>query len=154
MSLLVFAIVNVLAASSGAIFQPGEWYERLEKPSWIPPNWAFPVVWTTIFALNVVAGWLVWRASGEAALLAMGLYGFNLVVNALWSGLFFGAKRMDWALVDAGILVASVVAMMMAFTAHSTVAALLLTPYLAWVSIAFGLNWKMIELNGAIAKGG
>lgn len=145
--LLVFILVNLVAASSGGIFQPGEWYERLEKPDWVPPNWAFPVVWSVIFALNIAAGWLVWRAAGSEAWLAMTLYGVNLLLNALWSACFFGWRRMDWALVDAGLLLLSIVAVMMAFAAHSTLAAALLTPYLAWVSLAFGLNWKMIELN-------
>ncbi|MEM7767138.1 MAG: TspO/MBR family protein [Pseudomonadota bacterium] len=152
LSLLVFTLINGLAASSGAVNQPGDWYERLEKPDWTPPNWAFPVVWSTIFILNIIAGWLVWRTSGSAAWLAMAFYGFNLVVNAVWSFLFFGRRRMDWALIDAGILLASVVAVMMAFASHSSLAAILLTPYLAWVAIAFGLNWKMVQLNPEYAR--
>ncbi len=151
-SLLIFAVANLLAASSGGIFRPGEWYERLEKPYWVPPNWAFPVVWSTIFILNVIAGWLVWRAAGPDAWLGLSLYGANLAINALWSLLFFGIRRMDLALIDAGFLLASIAAVMMAFAPHSAIAALLLTPYLTWVSIAFGLNWKMIELNPGAAR--
>jgi len=152
-SLIVFILANFTAASSGAIFQPGTWYEDLEKPFWVPPNWAFPVVWTVIFILNIAAGWLVWQAAGTDAWLALSLYGANLLLNALWSALFFGRRRMDWALVDAGLLVASVVAVMMAFAVHSTLAASLLAPYLAWVTIAFGLNWKMIQLNPRVSGG-
>ncbi|MEL6284905.1 MAG: TspO/MBR family protein [Pseudomonadota bacterium] len=152
-SLLVFALANFAAASSGAIFKPGHWYEQLQKPFWVPPNWAFPVVWSVIFLLFTVAGWMVWEAAGSNAWLAMALYGVNLVVNALWSALFFGQRRMDWALIDVGVLLVSVVSVMMAFAVHSTVAALMLTPYLAWVALAFGLNWKMIELNPDFARG-
>jgi hypothetical protein len=64
MSLLVFVALNFLAASSGALFSPGRWYEDLRKPAWRPPNAAFPVVWTVLYILIAIAGWRVWeRAS-------------------------------------------------------------------------------------------
>ena len=59
--------VMLAAASSGAIFRPGEWYANLSKPPWTPPNWAFPVTWSVLFVLNAVAGWLVWMAAGADA---------------------------------------------------------------------------------------
>ena len=148
LALIVFALLNLAAASSGAVFKPGEWYERLEKPFWVPPNIAFPIVWMVIFTLNTISGWMVWEAAGGAALIPMLLYGLNLVINALWSGLFFGLKRMDWALVDVVALLVSIVAVMMAFAPISPVAALLQAPYLGWVAIAAGLNVRMLQLNG------
>lgn len=143
----LFFAVNVLAASSGAVFKPGDWYEGLRKPSWTPPDWAFPVVWSILFAMIAVAGWLVWEAAGWGAGLALGVYGVSLVINAAWSGLFFGLKRMDWALVDVIALWLSIVAVMAVFWPISPLAALLHLPYLAWVTLAGVLNLAMLRLN-------
>lgn len=59
MAAVVFLVIVLAAASSGAVFKPGEWYENLRKPSWTPPNWAFPVVWTILYVLIGYAGWLI-----------------------------------------------------------------------------------------------
>jgi len=61
-SLIAFVALNVIAASSGAAFQPGAWFKSLDKPSWQPPDWAFPVVWSVLYFLNALAGW--WVHSG------------------------------------------------------------------------------------------
>lgn len=148
----VFFAINFAAASSGAVFRPGSWYETLRKPSWTPPNWAFPVVWTTLFCANAVAGWLVWEARGLDAAPALTLYGVSLLLNAGWSALFFGLKRMDWALAEVALLWASLAAIIAAFAPISTVAALLVAPYLVWVTIASALNWRMLQLNRAPAR--
>ena len=142
-----FIGANFLAASSGAIFKPGTWYERLQKPAWTPPNWAFPVVWSILFLMNAVAGWLVWLAEPENAFLIFTVYGGSLVVNALWSCLFFGLKRMDWAFADVAALALSIVAVMALFAPVNALAAALLAPYLAWVSLAAVLNYRMVRLN-------
>lgn len=145
--LALFLAVNFAAASSGAIFKPGAWYETLAKPGWTPPNWAFPIVWTILFLANAVAGYLVWMAAGEAALLAMVVYGVSLVINAAWSALFFGAKRMDYALVDVVALWLSIAAIMVLFWPFSPLASLLQAPYLLWVTIAAALNLRVMQLN-------
>ena len=147
-----FIAVNFLAASSGAIFKPGAWYEGLEKPSWTPPNWAFPVVWSVLFLLNAVAGWLVWQAGANAQIAVFSLYGASLAVNAAWSAFFFGMRRMDLALIDVAILWLSIVAVIIVFATVSVAAAALLLPYLAWVSLAGVLNWRMIQLNPQAAE--
>ncbi len=135
------------AASSGAVFKPGAWYAALRKPPWTPPNWAFPVVWSMLFVANTLAGWLVWRAGGLEAWPVFALYGVSLVVNAAWSALFFGRRRMGLALIDAGVLLLSIVAVMAAFAPFSLWAAGLLAPYAAWVGVAFALNLRMLQLN-------
>ncbi|MEL7481313.1 MAG: TspO/MBR family protein [Pseudomonadota bacterium] len=143
----LFMFVNLLAASSGAAFPPGDWYESLDKPSWTPPNWAFPVVWTMIFIMVAVSGWLVWEAAGWGAAGALGLYGANLALNAGWSAIFFGLKRMDLALAEVAFLWLSIAALIWAFSVYSTLAALLLLPYLLWVTVAAALNLRMVQLN-------
>ena len=146
-ALVVFVALNFAAASSGGAFRPGAWYASLTKPSWTPPNWAFPVVWLTIFSLSTLAGWLVWSTSGAASLPALSVYAVSLVINAAWSWLFFGRRRMDLALIDVVALWLSIAIIIALFMPISQVAALLLAPYLLWVTIAGFLNLRMIQLN-------
>ena len=142
-----FTALNFAAASSGGVFRPGAWYASLTKPAWTPPNLAFPVVWFVIFALNIFAGWLVWQAGGVHALPALAVYAASLVINAAWSWLFFGRKRMDLALIDVAALWLSIAATMAMFAPISPLAATLLGPYLLWVTIASFLNLRMLQLN-------
>lgn len=146
-ALAVFVVVNFAAASSGAVFKPGAWYASLNKPDWTPPNWAFPVVWTTLFILNAVAGWRVWETAGAEARTALIVYGVSLVLNAAWSAIFFGLRRMDLALVEVLFLWASLVAVIVLFAPLDLIAAALVVPYLIWVTIAAFLNLRMLQLN-------
>ncbi|WP_187972596.1 TspO/MBR family protein [Aquibium microcysteis] len=148
-SLAVFVVLCIVAASSGALFQPGAWYETLDKPSWTPPNWSFGVVWTILFLMIAVAGWLVWRAGGWS--LPVVLWGAQLVVNAAWSWLFFGRRRMDLAFVDVVLLWLLIAAFIVSASALSGWAALLFVPYLVWVSIAAALNRSVWRRNPQVA---
>jgi translocator protein len=139
-----------VTASSGAVFKPGAWYDGLKKPWWRPPNWAFPLVWGVLYILIAVAGWLVWREAGIAgAALPLGIYALQLLLNAAWSGFFFGMRRMDLALADVALLWLSIAAMILLFYPLKPLAALLLLPYLLWVSIASFLNYTMLRMNPA-----
>ncbi len=152
LSLLVFAGLNIAVAFSGAVFKPGEWYETLNKPSWRPPNFAFPIVWTALYAMSAAAGWIVWRSAPPEALpAAMALYGLQLLLNAAWSALFFGMRRMRAALLDLVGLWLSILGLIVLFMPIDRTAALLLVPYLVWVTIAGALNRAMIRLNPAVA---
>lgn len=147
-ALAVFFVGTFAAASSGAAFKPGAWYAALRKPRWTPPNWAFPVVWSVLYCAMAIAGWLVWEAAGVDAWPAIGLYVVHLFVNAGWSLLFFGMKRLDWAMVEVIALWISIAVVIVAFAPISTTAALLLAPYLAWVTIAATLNLRLLQMNG------
>ncbi len=148
LTLLAFVGLSFLAALSGAVFPPGRWYERLAKPAWRPPNWAFPLVWAVLYAMLAVSAWIVWEtAPAEALPLAMTVYGLQLVLNAGWSAIFFGLKRMRLALVELCLLWLSILAMIVVFWPINVGAALLLVPYLAWVTTAGMLNLAMIRLN-------
>ncbi|MEO1473530.1 MAG: TspO/MBR family protein [Pseudomonadota bacterium] len=148
-SLAAFFAACFATAGSGAVFKPGPWYETLTKPPWTPPNWAFPVVWTILFTLMAVSGWLVWESAGAAAWTALTLYAVHLVINAVWSWLFFGKQRLDLAMVDVIVLWAMIAAMIIAFLPYSVLASVLLTPYLLWVTLAAGLNFRLLQMNGA-----
>ncbi|MBO6673480.1 MAG: tryptophan-rich sensory protein [Rhizobiales bacterium] len=147
-SLLAFFAVTFAAAMSGGYFRPGDWYRDLAKPSWNPPDFMFPIAWTVLYAMMAVAAWLVWEAVGwPAALVPIGFWLIQLIFNALWSALFFGMKRMDWALIDVALLWLAIVGTIMTFWPISTLAGWLMVPYLAWVSFAAFLNLTILRLN-------
>ena len=95
--------VSFLAALVGSQFPVDGWYEQLAKPAWNPPNWIFGPVWTLLYLLMGIAAWRVWRRAGCAgAQLALGVFVLQLVLNAAWSGIFFGAHQIGWALAENG----------------------------------------------------
>jgi translocator protein len=145
-----FAAACIIAASMGAIFRPGEWYERLRKPAWRPPNWAFAPAWTILYVAIAVSGWLVWRQYGFAgAALPLTLYGLQLVLNAVWTPVFFGLHRIGLAFFEIVLLWIAIAATILAFAEIHTLAAWLLVPYLAWVTFAGALNFAIWRLNPA-----
>jgi translocator protein len=146
---IAIAIGLITAIAGGLLTEIGPWYKTLNNPKWKPPDWAFGPIWTVIITLAVIAGILAWRQTTtpfdrQHLLLS---FGVNCVLNAGWSGLFFKLRRPDWALVETCFLWASIIWMMFAIYPLSTTAALLLVPYLIWVSIASVLNWKIVQLN-------
>lgn len=145
--LLVFVGAVALAALSGAVFKPGEWYKALAKPAWTPKDWVFPVVWTLLYAMMAFAMWLVWVEAGWAVWPAIALWFGQLVFNAGWSAVFFGLKRMDWALIEVAGLWLMVAATMIAFFQVRMDAGALLAPYLLWVTIAAVLNYQVWRMN-------
>ena len=130
---LAFAAVCFIAALTGALFRPGDWYERLAKPSWRPPNRLFAPVWTALYITIAVSGWFVWREAGLVSVsLPLTMYGLQLFLNAIWSPLFFGLHRIDLGFLDIVLLCLSIVATIALFYPVNAIAALLLLPYLAW----------------------
>jgi len=147
-SLLVFILLVAATASAGAVFQPGSWYEALNKPAWNPPNAIFGPVWTILYVGIAVAGWLVWRATGRMVV-ALQFWIAQLVLNCLWSFLFFGLHRPDLALVDIAVLLVTIFAFIVTAHRRSAVASWLFVPYAAWVGFATALNFTIWRLNSA-----
>lgn len=149
---LIFSLVIVYSAAAiGGLATASSvdlWYLELQKPSWNPPGWVFGPVWTALYAMMALAAWMVWRVNGwRSASGALSLFAGQLLLNSLWSLLFFGWQRPDLALVEIGLLWLSIFATMIAFWRHSRAASLLLVPYLAWVSFASVLNYAIWSLN-------
>ena len=146
---LAWVLLSFSATLPGAVAPPGDWYETLAKPSWTPPGWVFPVVWTTLYVLMGTAAWLVWRRGKQTQGRRMALFVFivQLVLNASWTPTFFGAHRILPALVIIALLWIAILVTILEFRPVSGVAALLLAPYLAWVSIAAALNFELWRLN-------
>jgi benzodiazapine receptor len=146
--LILWMVVSLAAGWFGSRFMPGEWYARLVKPSWTPPSSVFAPVWSTLYILMGVAAWLVWRRVGFAgAPVALALFGFQLVLNALWSYLFFGLHRPAIAFVDIVVLWLAILATTIGFWRVSVPAGVLLLPYLCWVTLASALNLQLWRLN-------
>lgn len=133
------------AALSGIVFMPGEWYASLNKPSWNPPSWVFGPVWTTLYIAMGVSAWLVWRAGN--ARLALSVFLIQLLLNALWTPVFFGLKQPGAAFTVIVAMWCAIAATIALFWRHSRVASALLVPYLAWVSFASALNFALWRLN-------
>jgi tryptophan-rich sensory protein len=148
LALLLFAAACLVAAAAGTLFRPGEWYEALEKPSWRPPNWLFAPVWSLLYVMIAISGWLVWRQSSAAAVsLPLAVYFLQLFLNAAWTPLFFGLHRPGWAAIEIALVWLSIVATIIVFSPISALAAALLLPYLAWVTFATALNIAIWRLN-------
>jgi translocator protein len=117
---------------------------------WNPPDSVFGPVWTTLFILMGIAGWLVWKPNGfKEAAVSLTLFGVQLVLNVSWSWIFFGMHQPGWAFVEIVVLWLAIVATTVAFFRRSQIAGWLMVPYLAWVSFAAVLNFTIWRLNVA-----
>jgi tryptophan-rich sensory protein len=151
LALAAFIAVAQLAGLIGRPFtdtSAGSWYDRLDKPPFNPPGAVFGAVWTTLYVLMGVAAWLVWRQPPSAhRRRALGLFAVQLVLNAAWAPIFFGAHAPGWALGEIVVLLAAVVATVATFRRVEARAAALLLPYLGWVAFATVLNAAFVALN-------
>ncbi|MBD3222155.1 tryptophan-rich sensory protein [bacterium] len=146
--LIIWIAVSMAAGLIGSRFLPGEWYASLAKPSWNPPDSVFGPVWSTLYVLMGVAAWLVWRKVGfTGAPWALGLFLVQLVLNALWSFLFFGAQQPGLAFAEIIVLWLVILATTIGFWRVSVPAGVLLLPYLCWVGFAAVLNHQLWRLN-------
>ena len=125
------------------------WYPTLAKPSFNPPAWVFGPTWTLLYVLMGVALFLVWRQGldTQGVKLALTVFAVQLVLNALWSIIFFGMQSPAWAFVEIILLWLAIVATLWAFWRVMPAAGWLLVPYLAWVSFAAVLNGSIWILN-------
>jgi tryptophan-rich sensory protein len=131
-----------------AVTDLGPWYVSLKQPEWKPPDAWFGPAWTLIYTLAATAAVKSWMAAdraGQRRLVAA--FALNGLLNLLWSWLFFRARRPDWALVEVVLLWLSIVLLIVLAARHSSTAAWLLAPYLAWVSFAAALNFAVVRLN-------
>lgn len=126
-----------------------DWYQSLTKPSFMPPSWAFGVVWPILYVMMGIGAGLIWSKGVQKQLVrsAIALFSVQLFLNLLWSPLFFGLHRMGWALVEILVLWAAIALTIRAFWKVRPIASMLLWPYLLWVSFATLLNASLYSLN-------
>lgn len=133
------------AATTGAMIRPDAWYDNLKKPSWTPPRWVFPVVWTLMYLLMSLAGMRVAQAAGGGQ--AAAFWSMQIAFNTLWTPIYFGLHRIRAAMVVMVFLWLSVAACTWSFFGLDIIAGLLFTPYLVWVTVAGALNFSTMRLN-------
>lgn len=147
---LVFVVACELIGASGSFFTvraiPG-WYAALKKPSFNPPNWIFGPVWTVLYALQGAAAYFVFQANGTGV--AFSIFIGQLILNAAWTPIFFGAKRLGAAFAEIVVLFLLIIMAMVLFFGISVLAGWLMVPYLLWVAFAATLNYRIWRLNPA-----
>lgn len=125
------------------------WYAGLEKPSFSPPNWLFAPVWFLLYTLMGIAAYLIWdRGVGKKEVkTALTLFAVQLVLNSLWSVIFFGLRLPQYAFLEIVALWVFILLTILSFYKISKTAGLLLLPYILWVSFAAILNLFIVRLN-------
>jgi tryptophan-rich sensory protein len=146
---ILFLAACCAAAATGSMFPPGEWYRSLAKPSWTPPNWLFPVAWTTLYLASAYAATRVAVLDGNAH--AMGFWALQIALNTLWTPVFFGLERIRAGMVVLVFLWIAVFGTMVSFLMLDTLAGLLFVPYVVWVTVAGALNASVWRLNPSAA---
>jgi translocator protein len=150
-SLLPFVVVCFVAAGIGSLATRSSvksWYRELRRPDWTPPDWVFGPVWTALYVMMAISAWLVWRETSAAtARSALVLFGIQLVLNVLWSVVFFGLKWVGAAFGEVLLLWMMLIATAVSFYPLSLLAAWLLIPYIAWVGFASYLNFRIWQMN-------
>jgi tryptophan-rich sensory protein len=137
------------AALTGMFIQPAGYYAALSKPWWSPPAWVFGPAWTILYTLMAIAAWLVWcRGGWSTQRIPLSLYLLQLVLNALWTPLFFGLRNPGLACVEIILLWLAVALTLRAFFPASRAAGCLLVPYWLWVTFAAALNFSIWRLQG------
>lgn len=168
--LIIAIVVSELAGIIGSAFTTPSiagWYAGLAKPALNPPAWVFGPVWTTLFALMGISAFLIWSSYAKATedkkkgiKIALFLFGIQLVLNTLWSIIFFGLYSPGGALIEIIFLWLAIAATILTFAKISPpssstwtlegqgkLAAWLLVPYILWVTFAAYLNWSIYVLN-------
>ena len=149
---LVSILICLLAGGLGTIFTISAiptWYVHLNKPFFSPPNYLFAPVWTTLYILMGISLYLIWKNGTKTKKIreAIYLFGVQLVLNAIWSPIFFGAKNIFLALAVIILMWIYIVKTIVSFSKINKLASYLLYPYIAWVSFATILNFSVWILN-------
>ncbi|UCG56494.1 MAG: tryptophan-rich sensory protein [Phycisphaerales bacterium] len=149
---IVCLVLVFSAAFLGSLFTRNavsDWYANLNKPVFTPPNWLFGPVWTGLYVLMALSAALVWSKGLDkpAVRIALALFVVQLILNGLWTPLFFGLKMPLVAFVEIVLLWIAIVLTVAAFARVATIAALLLLPYILWTSFAAVLNFSIWLLN-------
>ncbi len=154
--IVIMVLVAELAGAVGSLFTfpaIGTWYAALNKPFFSPPNWVFGPVWVILYALMGIAAGLVWNAKTKkgvaktARIDAMAAFGVQLGLNVIWSVIFFGLRAPFYAFIEIIALWTAIAATIIVFGRISKTSAMLLMPYVLWVSFAAFLNLSIWMLN-------
>jgi tryptophan-rich sensory protein len=148
--LIICCGVPMAVGFGGSFFTNSlDWYQILAKPAFNPPSWIFAPVWTVLYLLMGISAFLVWRKepADAAVKVALACFVLQLVFNALWTPIFFGAKQPLIAFADIVLLWLAIAATIICFYRVCKLSAILLVPYILWVSFAAVLNASICMLN-------
>lgn len=148
--LIVFILICLAAGFIGAYFTSlsvKTWYKTIQKPSWTPPDKVFAPVWTVLYIMMAVAAWKVWLKTESLMNVEMIIFLCQLLLNTVWSILFFGYRNPFLALIEMAALWLAITATVILFFPIDLISGLLLLPYLLWVSFAFVLNFTIVRMN-------
>ena len=148
LSLLILLLVTFLAPVIGSyvtsVFKE-PWYSEIIQPSFNPPSWVFPPVWTTLYVMMSIAIWRVWIAFFNSRILK--LYFFHLFFNCIWSIIFFGFHQIGLALINIIVILFFIIILMKEYLKIDKLSFYLMIPYFFWSSFAFVLNASILFLN-------
>ena len=147
-------IVFLISGISSSITMPAVqgWYKTINKSVLNPPDWIFAPVWTTLYIMIAISGWLVWNKLGDdfykkASSPQIKIYSLQLLANFIWSIIFFGMQNPKAAFAEILLLLTLIILNIRSFRKISKTASYLLIPYLLWVSFATYLNGTIAILN-------
>ena len=150
-AMVTVPLIILLGFAANRLAPSGEhnrWYAQLAKPALTPPGWVFPIAWTTLYVLIGLALAMILNARGSRLRgLAITLFAAQMLVNLIWTPLFFGAHQVTSALVTVGVMFMLALITTLVFGRIRTAAAWLMVPYLVWLCFAGALNWGIMTLN-------
>jgi len=146
---LAFYASTFVAASSAAVWEVGgTWYQSLNQPSFTPPSWVFGPVWTILYLMIAIVAYRIAYAQETSwKIPTLALWALQIVLNTLWTPIFFGAKNLVGAMIYIGLLWVTICVLIWTTRQVDKLSAFLLLPYLAWVSFAGVLNFAFWSLN-------
>ena len=142
----LFFLTCCVAASTGALFPPNDWYKKLKKPFWNPPNWLFPIAWSILYIIIAYVGMRISALPGSKNYL-VALWALQISFNTIWTPIFFGLNNIKLAMRFMVGLCVSVLLMVLTYWFEDTLSAILILPYFIWVSFAAALNFRIMQLN-------
>jgi tryptophan-rich sensory protein len=158
LALAGFVLLSFAAGIVGAMasVDAREFYAVLRRPAWAPPGWLFGPVWSALYLMMGVAAWLVWReqptdmGAAQARRWGLRLFVFQLLLNALWTWLFFELRQGAASFIEIVVLWVAIALTLWHFSRVRPLAGWLLVPYLLWVSFASALTWVLWQANPAV----
>ena len=148
LGLAFWVVLTFSVAALASQFEPGSWYTYIAKPTWTPPGWLFGPVWGVLYLSMSVSAWLVWRQRFKTGVtVPLTFYLAQLVLNGMWSWLFFGRQWIGLAFIDLIVLVITVAITTAMFLRVRKLAGYMLLPYLLWGSFAAALNFQIWRMN-------
>jgi len=149
-ALLFLIAISLGVGQVGVVFMTPDtfaWYKALSKPEWTPPNYIFPIIWTVLYLLMGIAAWLVWREKKEQYEWALSAWSIQLILNGLWTPLFFGYHQIRLSFILIVFYAITVFITTALFYKHHKFSGFLMTLYLGWVMYAGVLNYFIWQLN-------